>query len=204
MARRRAVLIFSFPEPSPGEDLKIPLLVEKVKPLFKDTEDVKIHLGINEAAAQVIALFEPEEPPQSNLLEHAKRELELIGEDPEFIAGYLRVVKAFADMGHSGGSASVAIPTLNELLSFKNLSPLTDDPNEWEDRSAVSGGEPIWQNKRNPEAFSTDGGKTYYLLSERETAEEEVPGVLDGGAPSVEPPYPVHNSENRRNNGAPN
>lgn len=63
----------------------------------------------------------------SNLVKHARRELELIGEDPEFIKGYLKVIQAFADMGHSGGSASVAIPTINELLQFNNLSPLIDD-----------------------------------------------------------------------------
>ena len=101
----------------------------------------------------------------SNLVKHARRELELIGEEPETIAGYLAVVQAFADMGHSGGSASVAIPTLQALLQFQNLRPLTDDPAEWEDRSEVSG-YPVWQNSRNGQAFSEDGGKTYALLSE--------------------------------------
>ncbi len=47
----------------------------------------------------------------SNLVDHAKRELELLGEDPKFVEGYINVIKAFADMGHSGGSASVAMPS---------------------------------------------------------------------------------------------
>lgn len=110
----------------------------------------------------------------SNLVEHATRELQLIGEEPEFIAGYLRVIQAFADMGHSGGSASVAIPTINALLQFKNLKPLTDDPDEWMQHSeevwGAEGG--VWQNKRNGEAFSDDGGKTYYLLSDRDKYED--------------------------------
>ena len=97
----------------------------------------------------------------SNLVEHAKRELELVGEEPEFIDGLLKVIQAFADMGHSGGSASVAIPVINELLQFKNLKPLTDNSDEW-----MLVGEQMWQNVRNSEAFSDDGGKTYYLLSE--------------------------------------
>lgn len=104
----------------------------------------------------------------SNLVEHARRELNLIGEEPDTISGYLNVVQAFADMGHSGGSASVAIPVINQLLQFKNLQPLTDNPDEWyfhsEGVAGVSGG--FWQNIRNGEAFSHDGGKTYYLLSE--------------------------------------
>lgn len=104
----------------------------------------------------------------SNLVDHARRELELINEEPDTIEGYLKVVQAFADMGHSGGSASVAIPVIHELLQFKNLRPLTDDPVEWhhhgEDVWGAPGG--IWQNKRNGEAFSKDGGKTYYLVSD--------------------------------------
>ena len=104
----------------------------------------------------------------SNLVDHARRELLLIGEDPETIDGYLEVVQAFADMGHSGMSAAIAIPTLSALLQFKNLKPLTDDPAEWYFHGpevwGAEGG--IWQNIRNSEAFSNDGGKTYYLLSE--------------------------------------
>jgi hypothetical protein len=103
-----------------------------------------------------------------SLVDHARKELELIGEEPETIAGYLKVIQAFADMGHSGGSASVAIPVINDLLQFKNLSLLTDDPAEWMQVSEEQWGQPggIWQSCRNPEAFSNDGGKSYYLLSE--------------------------------------
>lgn len=101
----------------------------------------------------------------SNLVTHARTELTRIGEEPEVIDGYVRVVEAFASMGHSGGSASVAIPTLNALLQFKNLAPLTNDPDEWENVSEMSGYE-MWQNRRNSEAFSDDGGQTYWLLSE--------------------------------------
>lgn len=108
----------------------------------------------------------------SNLVNHARRELELLGEEEETIEGYCAVVAAFAAMGHSGGSASVAIPVIAELLQFKNLTPLTDYPGEWMEISAEMWGDGdfrsvgIWQNIRNSEAFSNDGGKTYYLLSE--------------------------------------
>lgn len=108
-------------------------------------------------------------PGESNLVAHARRELELIGEDPDVIHGYLNVIQAFADMGHSGGSASVAIPTLNELLQFKNLMPLTDDPDDWIRHTEKVWGEPggIWQNRRNGECFSKDGGRTYTMLSDK-------------------------------------
>lgn len=113
----------------------------------------------------------------SNLVEHAKRELSYINEDPEIVEGYLKMIQIFADMGHSGGSASVFIPTLNQLLQFKNLTPLTDDPDEWINHTpdmwdGVNG---VYQNKRNGEAFSNDGGKTYYLLSEGGSDQHRAP-----------------------------
>ena len=97
----------------------------------------------------------------SNLVEHARREMELVETDQWFIDGMVNVVQAFADMGHSGGSASFAIPILHQLLQFNNLTPLTDDPDEWNE---VGAGQ--WQSCRNPSAFSNDGGKTYLLMDE--------------------------------------
>lgn len=101
----------------------------------------------------------------SNLVDHARRELAAINEDPEHTQGILNVVQAFADMRCSGGQASVAIAQITELLEFHNLSPLTDDPEEWYHHEMGSQ-EDFWQNRRRGEAFSHDGGRTYYLLSE--------------------------------------
>lgn len=105
-----------------------------------------------------------------SLVEHARRELELIGEEPETVEGYLKVIQAFADMAHSGGSVSVAIPVINELLQQKNLSPLTDDPDEWifHEPGMWDGKNGIWQNVRRSVAFSEDGGKTYYRIDDKD------------------------------------
>lgn len=112
----------------------------------------------------------------SNMVEHAKRELSMINEDPEFVEAYLKIVEIFAGMGHSGGSASIAIPTITALLEQQNLSPLTDNPEEWQFHDGtVWPPDGIWQNKRNGEAFSKDGGKTYYVLSEGPEAYGERP-----------------------------
>ena len=104
----------------------------------------------------------------SNLVRHAARELQLLGEEPTVVLGYLKMIQIFAEMGHSGGSASVFTPTLHRLMDFKNLTPLTDDPDEWVHHTEEVWGEPggVWQNVRNGEAFSSDGGKTYTLLSD--------------------------------------
>lgn len=103
-----------------------------------------------------------------SLVEHAQRELDLCGqtaEDPAYAKSIVDAVSAFANYGHSGGSAMVAREQLHALLNFDNLSPLTDDPGEWEDRSKESS-HPLWQNRRNSKAFSENGGKTYYLVDE--------------------------------------
>lgn len=114
----------------------------------------------------------------SNLVEHARRELELSGqqaEDPGYAASIVAAVAAFASYGHSGGSASIAIEQLHRLLQFQQLAPLTDSPDEWEDRTEMSG-TPMWQNLRNPAAFSVDGGRTHYFVTDDED------------------PHPVHES----------
>jgi len=105
---------------------------------------------------------------ESNLVRHARTELELIGEDPVTIAGYLKIMQAFSDMGHSGGSASVAIPQINALLQFQNLAPITADPDEWFFHGPKIAGKPngFWQSTRNPAIFSEDGGKTHYSVED--------------------------------------
>lgn len=107
------------------------------------------------------------EPDESNLVQHARRELELCGqtaEDPAFAESLVSAVAAFADYGHSGGSAGVGVAMLNDLLQFRPLSPLTNDPAEWTDVAWASPGVPLWQSKRDPAAFSEDNLKTAYRL----------------------------------------
>lgn len=105
----------------------------------------------------------------TTLVEHARTELELCGqtaEDPGYAASLIAAIAAFASYGHSGGSASVAIDQLHRLLRFRTLSPLTSDPDEWEDRTEISGS-PLWQNRRDSAAFSTDAGQTWHFVDDR-------------------------------------
>jgi len=106
------------------------------------------------------------------LVEHARRELELCGQFeqyPAYAQSIVAAIAAFASFGHSGGSAECAIEQLTKLLQRRTLTPMTDDPEEWhhhgEDVAGVPGG--LWQNQRDPAAFSTDGGKTHYFVDGR-------------------------------------
>lgn len=104
-----------------------------------------------------------------NLVDHARRELDLCGqmaEDPGYSASLIASIAAFASYGHSGGSASVAIDQLTRLLRGEALTALTSDPAEWIDRSAESG-YPMWQNRRDGRAFSHDSGKTWAFVDAR-------------------------------------
>jgi hypothetical protein len=71
------------------------------------------------------------------LVDHARRELELLGEfesSPAYAQSIVAAVAAFATYGHSGGSAAVGREHLTALLGYRALSPLTSNPDEWEDR----------------------------------------------------------------------
>ncbi|MBI0293307.1 hypothetical protein JBE04_02030 [Streptomyces sp. PRKS01-29] len=120
---------------------------------------------------------------ESPLVAHARRELDLIGEDDWVTDGLCKVVAAFAEMGHSGFSAACCTAYLDKLLRYQPLSPITDDPAEWMDRAEEMGGEPFWQNVRDSRAMSTDGGKTYTLV-------DEEPQDSDSG-------QPVHTSQHK-------
>lgn len=115
---------------------------------------------------------------ESNLVRHARHEMELLGCNEEDIVQMCSIVSAFADVGASGGQASWMIPVLYKLLCFENLTDLTNDPKEW-----IQHEEFLWQSTRRAEAFSHDGGRHYYLLSEGASATN---------------PQPLHKSSTKR------
>jgi hypothetical protein len=100
----------------------------------------------------------------SNILSHAKMELDRIGmtEDSEdemnvqMRKHILHMMNEFAEEGHSGFSASYAISILTRLMNFKPLSPLSGDEAEW---SEV--GEGLRQNKRMSSVFKNADGSCY-------------------------------------------
>jgi hypothetical protein len=109
-----------------------------------------------------------EDKEESPTVAHARLELELVGEDPDVIAWYLKTIAAFMSYGHSGGSFFATLPVLNVLLKRENITPLTDDPDEWVHHEADmwDGKTGIWQSKRNPKMFSNDSGKSYFNVDD--------------------------------------
>ena len=74
----------------------------------------------------------------------------------------LKVVEAFADEGHSGCSAAFSLSMLKRLLRFKPLSPI---------KQPVVGDyvevmDDTFQHCRDSDVFSSDGGRTWYTLTD--------------------------------------
>ena len=88
---------------------------------------------------------------ESNLVQHARRELALLGNGPEMNDHILEMIKIFSGAGHSGYSGFYAIGVITKLLNFENLTDLTDDPDEWHhheyDQSGYTNG--IWRAEGN-------------------------------------------------------
>lgn len=115
----------------------------------------------------MIDFNEPNSHGETGVTAKARYELELINEDPDTLEWYLRVVKEFYSIGHSGTSAFFAVPVLVKLLEQKNLTPITSDPEEWRAWDAeMFPPNGIWQSKRDPEMFSNDNGKTYFSVNQ--------------------------------------
>lgn len=106
----------------------------------------------------------------SNLVDHAERELRaagLLDEGSDYGgmvgAAVMKAVRSWAEEGHSGASHALALSLFTRVVDFKPLGPLTNSPDEWME---IDSGK-LWQSTRDSEAFSEDGGVTFYRLSEK-------------------------------------
>lgn len=114
----------------------------------------------------------------SNLVEHAKKEIELYNKKyphDEYgsmvMKAALELVEVFSKQGHSGFSAGITTSTFDSLADFRPLTPLTGEESEWgtevdknqnnrygsvfrrEDGTAFNG---------HAKVFSDDGGKSWF------------------------------------------
>jgi hypothetical protein len=119
-----------------------------------------------------------------SLLDHAERELDLMGmEDDGDMNGMMRrhiihMVKEFSNEGHSGFSASYAIQVLEKLLKFEPITPLTGEDWEWNDVSEISG-DTLYQNARcghvfkdKDGAYDIDGKVFWSWMTDEKTGEK--------------------------------
>lgn len=108
------------------------------------------------------------------MIEHAKRELELLKKynevpnskyDEWIDKNILQLIKVFAGQGHSGVSAEIVLDAFYRLAKRETLTPITNNPEEWCNVSGTMGA-PYWQNNRDSRMLSRDGGQTWYNVYE--------------------------------------
>lgn len=95
----------------------------------------------------------------SNLVNHAKKEFEILGwpgddDMQELICNHvIDLLKVVSDQGHSGSSLPYLVGLFDKLVKFDPISPLTGKDDEWNEI-----GDNMYQNKRDGEVFK-DGAK---------------------------------------------
>jgi hypothetical protein len=65
-----------------------------------------------------------------------------------------------------GVTMKAAIGLFIMLVNMRLISPITDSEEEWANKTDLEKGIALWQNIRDPNLFSGDGGKTYYVLDD--------------------------------------
>lgn len=121
---------------------------------------------------------------ESNLVAHARRELEILGLTPTpkpsaldrvlyrlrlkrrppfdyngaIARSVLDLVEMFAEQGHSGFSGSMTLSMVKKLMNFEPASPLTGEDSEW---NALDYDEGCYQNNRCGRVFKDADGRAY-------------------------------------------
>lgn len=105
----------------------------------------------------------------SNLIKHAKKELDLIYNEEALKEPYnksvydciMKLVKVFAKQGHSNFSAGYVREAFNKLANYETLLPLTGEDNEWTE--ITNSPDLKYQNKRNSAVFKDSDEKAYFI-----------------------------------------
>lgn len=101
----------------------------------------------------------PGRPEAGALARHAAAELDRLPSSPDedrVKAAVLNAVAVIDDSDLAPKAAAWAGAAMRWLLRRLPMTPLTDDPDEWQDRSSEYGS-PMWQNTRHRRVWSTDG-----------------------------------------------
>lgn len=108
-----------------------------------------------------------------NTLSHAKRELDiLLKSTPDslvapFAKEIIALCESFGKSGQSGGSAPFVANaiglTVQKLMMFETIAPLTGNDDEWTDISDISS-EPMFQNNRDSRVFKNGKDSQAYFI----------------------------------------
>lgn len=129
----------------------------------------------------------------SNLVNHAKLELELAGYfDKDGMYGdmigkaVLELVETFFEQGHSGMSAAIVSQIFTRVAEFKPLTPLTFKEEEWGETGLNGEAEMSFQNKRNSAVFKSGKDDRPYYINAYTMQRDEVNGTCWNGSLHLE------------------
>lgn len=82
----------------------------------------------------------------------------------------MALVRKFEKQHHNATSTEFVLGAFERLCNFLPISPLTDNPEEWEklemttksDETGIEEKRVVWRSKRARTILSSDGGKTFY------------------------------------------
>lgn len=112
-----------------------------------------------------------------SIVEHAEYELKKAGlvdnpnpEARKVATDALALVRRFEKQQHTENTAQWVAQFFTDLISFIPLTPITDDPEEWEKFEIEQTNKDTkekttvvrWQSRRCPSIFSEDEGKTWF------------------------------------------
>jgi hypothetical protein len=109
------------------------------------------------------------------MYDYAKSELDRAGflDHPEPDArktatDVLALIRRFEKQSHTEGTKEIVLEWFGILANFVPLSPITDNPEEWEKFEVTTKNEAgeevtkeLWQSRRAPSVISEDGGKSF-------------------------------------------
>ena len=148
--------------------MPVPVYIQE-KPRFRiDLRDVFYRLGENIRFFIFRALFKRNEYAYDEL-----KRAGLFDKDSDY-DGMIGVAvddlcRLMAGQGHSGCSNRIVLDIFNKLRQYKPLTPITNNPDEWNEVSKEDDGKVLYQSRRDPSLFSTDGGDSYYCVDEIDT-----------------------------------
>lgn len=107
-----------------------------------------------------------------SLLDFAKSELQRLEDDCSndeealkmqkiITQDVMQIVQTFVEQQHSGFSASYMLKIIERILRYKPLSPIEDNPDEWEDCTKF--GINDLQHKRCSSVFKRPDGTAYWV-----------------------------------------
>lgn len=128
----------------------------------------------------------------SDMMSWAEEELKRYGDTfygDEMNKAVLEVLQTLVDQNHSGMSAHVVISLVDRLWSWKPLTPLTGEDDEWTDESDPKGN--TWQNKRYTAVFKNKNTGECYDINGRyfEEPDNDLPFRCRESRVAIEFPY---------------